>query len=84
MLSKEIADIISWLVMNRDFFEYITASHVDSREIWCGRKAATRYSKQKIYVYHYIESVRFLCCEQTPKGYQNEQRIFCDKYTNFI
>jgi hypothetical protein len=27
-----------------------------------------------------VEPERLRCCRQTPKWYQNEQQLFCDKY----
>jgi hypothetical protein len=35
--------------------------------------------RAKNYVYDEMKSQRLLCCRQTPKSYQNEQRIFHDK-----
>jgi hypothetical protein len=76
-----------WLASPHDrwwvkvFLEHITASHMNSRERWRGHKAGTRHPEQKNHVHHHVESERLLHCQQAPKWYQNEQRVFCNTYT---
>jgi hypothetical protein len=49
------------------FLWYITMSHVDSVERWCGNKTETANSEQKVYVYDYLESEWVSCCRQPSK-----------------
>jgi hypothetical protein len=40
--------------------------------------------QSKIHFCNHVEPEWLLCCRHTLKWYQNEQRLFCDKYTHSI
>jgi hypothetical protein len=80
MLPNGIVGIILWPVMSRDFslIHYHVADGLCGEITWS--QSRDLIFRVKIHIYDHVESERLLCCWQTPKWYQNEQRLFYDKH----
>jgi hypothetical protein len=65
-------------------FLNISPGCIWSLERWQSHKAAIWYSEQIIHVHGHMESEPLLCYPQTPKQWQNERRLFCEKHTHSI
>jgi hypothetical protein len=82
ILPNVIVGIILWPVMSRDFYWiYHHVAYKLCREMMWSQ-SRDLILKTKIHVYDHVELERLLCCRQTPKWYQNEQRLFYDKHTH--
>jgi hypothetical protein len=79
MLQNEMIYIALWLVMSHDFswIHYHVEWELFREITWS--QSRDMISRRKIHFHDHMESARFPYCRQTPKWYQNEQRLFCDR-----
>jgi hypothetical protein len=84
MLPNVIVGIILWLVISLGFswIHHHIACGLCREVTWL--QSRDLIFRAKIHVYNHVEPERLLCCRQTSKWYQNEQRLFCDKDTYSI
>jgi hypothetical protein len=83
LLPNVIVGRILWPVMSQILFEYITRSLTDSVRSWHSHKAGTWSSYRKSHICDDMEPDRLRYCRQTPKWYENEQWLCCEKHTHF-
>jgi hypothetical protein len=81
ILPNVMAGIILWLVMSHglSLIHYHVTCGLCREIMWSQNRDLIFRAKN--HVYDHMETERLRCCQQIPKWYQKEQRLFCDKYT---
>jgi hypothetical protein len=84
MLPNMIAGIIMWLMTTCGFswMHHQVAYRLCRETMWSQDRVLI--FRARIYVYNHMEFEQILYCGQTPKWYQNERHLFCDKYIDSI